>query len=462
MPLAACVSLSRRVLRWLVAPVLMLGVSPTVWAQPVVPRPAGAERAIDNPTGRITLRNALALALLQNSELATFAWEVRAREARAIQAGRPPNPVLDTLVEDLGGAARLIGGENAVQPQTTIQLGQLIELGGKRAARERLAELNRDLAAWDFEGVRIDVLTRVSTAYLDVLAGQQTVALAGRTRALAEQVQETVSTRVEAGVVSPIERTKSEVALAGARIDEQRARRALDADRLRLATLWGSDVAAFAGADGDLAIPPRVPAFDLLRQRVTQNPEVARWATEIAQRDAARAVQDAHRVPDVTVTAGYRRFTDIDSNAFLVGASIPLPLFDRNRAGVQEATDRAAKAREEQRAAQGRVTAMLADAYGRLASAHDEASALASGVLPGARSAFELVQEGYRLGRFGFLDVLDAQRTLVGAEGQYLRALIDWHKAVAQVERLIAMPLADAAAPPPPTCTDTPSRLSCQ
>jgi len=474
MSLAACVSLARRLVRWLGAPVVALSLGHTVWAQQVVPRPLGIDlpvyqaqpagdvRRVDNPEGRITLRDALSLALLQNPELASFAWETRAREARALQAGRRPNPVLGTLVEDLGGAAHVAGAESVVQPQTTIELSQLIELGGKRAARRKLADLARDLAAWDFEAARIDVLTRVSEAYLDVLADQQMAALAGRTRALAEQVHQIASTRVEAGVVSPIERTKAEVALAGARIDEQRARRTLDAGRTGLATLWGSDAAVFAGADGDLSIPPSIPPFAILQQHIAQNPEVARWTTEIAQRDAARAVTAAARVPDVTVTAGYRRFTEIDSNAFVIGASIPLPVFDRNRAGVQEASDRIAKAREEQRAARSRVTAMLAEAYGRLAGAHDEAAGLASNVLPGARSAFESIEEGYRLGRFGFLDVLDAQRTLVGAEGQYLRALSDWHKAAAQVERLIGVPLADAASQPPATCGDKPLGLSCQ
>ena len=58
-------------------------------------------------------------------------------------------------------------------------------------------------------------------------------------------------------------------------------------------------------------------------------------------------------------------------------------------------------------------------------------------MLPGARSAFDAVSEGYRLGRFGLLDVLDSQRTLFEARHEYLRAATDYHKAVVDVERLI-------------------------
>ena len=400
--------------------------------------------SVHNPTGRIRLRDALALALRQSPELANYGWEIRARASAAIQAGQPPNPVLDVFFEDLWASGREVEASRVAQPQATIQLSQRFELGGKRSARQTLAERDRDLAEWDFEAARIDVLTRVTSAFLDVVVTQRAVSLAEQTRALYEQVDQTVTARVEAGVVSPIERTKAGVALAMARIDEQRARRALAADRMALATLWGQQSALFESAEGDIEPPAVIPDFDTVVQYVVHNPDVARWATEIARRDAARALESARSVPDVTVSAGYRRLTDVDSNAVVIGASIPLPFLDRNRAGIQASAERVASAREEERAAKARVTTALASAYRELAAAHDEAAALASSVLPGARSAFGAIEEGYRLGRFGYLDVLDAQRTLVAAEVQHLRALSNVQKAVTQIERLTGVPFSGA------------------
>ena len=395
---------------------------------------ASASAPNENPRGRITLQDALRLALLQNPELAGLAWEVRAREARVLQAGRPLNPWIDAIAEDIGSGR--VG-----EPQTTIQLSQLIELGGKRAAREALAGVERDLAGWDREATRIDLLARVASAYVDVLAGQARLSVAERAEAVTAQVHATVNARVDAGVASPIEASRSAVALASARIDVQRARRVIEMDRVRLATLWGAESPAFDVVSGDLGATPALPAFDALRERVSENPEVGRWTAEIALRDAARAFEQARRVPDVTVSAGYRRFTSAGGNAWVAGASVPLPFFDRNRAGVQAADDRLAGARESQQAARLRVIAALAAAYGALASAHDEASALAADVLPAARSAFDAVEEGYRLGRFGFLDVLDAQRTLVGAEARQVDALTAVHRSVANIERLTGLPL---------------------
>ena len=76
--------------------------------------------------------------------------------------------------------------------------------------------------------------------------------------------------------------------------------------------------------------------------------------------------------------------------------------------------------------------------------------ALRSTVLPGSQQAFEAVSEGYRLGRFGFLDALESQRTLVTNGSQYLRALSDYYKAVANVERLIGAPLNESVGPSGP------------
>lgn len=410
-------------------------------------RPDGP--AFEDPTGSLTLRDAVALALLHSPDLAAFAWEVRAREARILQAGRPPNPVLGILAEDLGGRrAPRAGQAPLVQPQITLQLSQLIELGGKRTARQDLAALNRDLAAWDYETARIDVLTRVTRAFVAAVAAQQAQALATETLQVVEQTQQTVVARVSAGAVSPIEQTRADVALAAARVETARASRLMEASRSQLAALWGRGAARFSSVAGDLEVIPALPPLAELQDRLAANPVLARWAIEVAQRQAVVAVEQSRRTPDVSVTAGYRRFTDIDSNALLVGATISLPVFDRNRDGIAEADSRLAKAHEERRAAEMRVSTALAEAYRALSSAYGEVVALRTQVMPGSRQAFEAVSEGYRLGRFGYLDVLDAQRTLVTAGGQYLRALTEYHQAVAEVEQLTGTPLSGAAPVP--------------
>ena len=77
----------------------------------------------------------------------------------------------------------------------------------------------------------------------------------------------------------------------------------------------------------------------------------------------------------------------------------------------------------------------------RLQSSYKEASTLKDHILPEAQKAYNVINDGYLMGRFDFLDVLDAQRTLFEARGQYLRALTDFHIITAEIERLIAQDL---------------------
>ncbi|WP_160313191.1 TolC family protein, partial [Burkholderia cenocepacia] len=55
------------------------------------------------------------------------------------------------------------------------------------------------------------------------------------------------------------------------------------------------------------------------------------------------------------------------------------------------------------------------------------------------------MSRGYELGKFSFLDVLDAQRTLFQGQSQYVRALAGAHAARADIGRLVGTPLAAVA-----------------
>jgi len=107
------------------------------------------------PVGTLKLGEALSAALERNPELRAFSWEVRARVANALQEGLIPNPEIGLEVENFGGQGEARGFET---PETTLQLSQLIELGGKRSKRYQVASLETTLAEWDYETQRLNIL----------------------------------------------------------------------------------------------------------------------------------------------------------------------------------------------------------------------------------------------------------------------------------------------------------------
>jgi len=229
---------------------------------------------------------------------------------------------------------------------------------------------------------------------------------------LAEQSLNTVAARVQAGKVSPIEETRASAELSKAQIELERAKRSLDAARKRLSAALGSSVPVFETAVGQLDLDPDIPSSEQLVQNINKNPDVARWSAEIGQRRAALILERANRIPDPSVSIGVRRLRETEASALVAGISFPLPLFNRNSGAVSEAESRLSKAEEEQKAALLENTFSPGRGLPALSSAFVEATALKN-IHPGAGFRAYLMQcRRGTVWQFGYLDLLDAQRSL--------------------------------------------------
>src|SRR5919201_3003463 len=389
------------------------------------------------PGAELTLRRALALTLTQNPELAAFSWDVRSADARVLQAGLWPNPELGTQAEDIGGTKESAGVKRS---QTTLQLSQLLELGGKRGARVRQAAFERELTKLDYESKRLDVLKKTTQAFVDVLAGQERVRLAQENIDLVAGFLPDIKKRIEAGKASAIEQTRIDVAIASTRIELDQAKRTLLAARQHLAAQWGSATPDFGRAVGDLEAMKSVPNFSALSSTLVQNPELARWEPEKEKREATLRLQLADAVPNLTLSAGPRYIAETGEWTQVVGFTLPLPLWNRNEGAILQAQYQLAKLQDEKRSTVARLSTELTDAYQTVARTADEIRVLRDSVLPGAEKSVAAMQAGYQAGRFSYLDINEARQTLAAARLQYLQALGDYHKAVAEIEALTNRP----------------------
>ncbi len=386
------------------------------------------------PTGAIALRDVLALAISRNPELGVFPYELRAADARKLQAGLRPNPELEIEIEEFAGSGDRSGFDAA---ETTVRIGQSIELGGKRSKRTRVAQLDKELTEWDYESARLDVIREATRAFVEVLAAQHRVSLAQKVVELSQQAHSAVAQRVRAGSDSPVDELRAGVTLSTSRIELQKAEKALAAARNSLAAVWGGRTAAFAEVAGDLdEVSTPTPLADAVAA-IAANPDVARWETQERRQRAVLNLEKANAVPDVTLGGGVQRFEETDDSALVLGLAVPIPLFNRNQGGVREAAAELGKARKEYEAAQVRTLAALSEAVQSLAAAYDEVTILRADVLPKAEQAFAAVEDGYRQGKFDYLYVLDTQRTLFETQAGYLDAAEACHKARADVQRLI-------------------------
>ncbi|NIA15577.1 MAG: TolC family protein [Nitrospiraceae bacterium] len=447
--------------------------------------------------GNLSLRAAVEAALEGNPDLAAFAWDVRATDARVLQAGLRPNPELSLEIEDIRwrpgptqttktrslgiamptttptvswSADRERGARSGFsESEFTLSVSQVIELGGKRARRVALAKREKELVLWDYEAARADVITETARAFVGVLAAQERLVLQDELVVLAEAVARTTSLRVELGEAPPLEANRADVALTTTRVGQQQAALELAAAHARLAATWGSREVAFERAVGRLDELVAVPPVSELAQAIGANPDVARWTAEMAQRDARIALERSRRVPDPNVSLGFRStglaegrssgfsadtagaigwsrarsgYNSDRDNSLVVEFSIPIPIFDRNQGSIAEAEHMASKASAQRRGTELAVHTALVELREAAAAALVEAVALRDDALPMATDTFEKTQQGYRQGKFAYLNVLDAQRTLFELRTAYLDALSQYNNAVTGIERLTGAALA--------------------
>lgn len=375
----------------------------------------------------LTLSQAVRLALTHNPGLASARLELQAMEAAEMQAGARPNPELGVLVEDSRSSTRT----------TTLQWSQPIELGGKRSARLSAASRAREQAAVALLAKRAELRAAVSSGFFEVLGAQEQVRLAQASLELARNATGIAGRRLQAGKVPPLEQAKAQVAEAGARAELAQAQSEFLLARQRLASFWGQGKGSIEGVDGRAEALPALPSDQRVGELMSQAPAVRLAQLDIARRQALTEGERAKRVPNLNVTLGAKRDAELGRTQAVFGLSLPLPLLDNNQGSVLEALRREEQARESLASTTLQMQADVAQALERLRLTREQVQMLRAAVLPTAQAAYDAAVKGYELGKFAFLDVLDAQRTLVQLRQQVLRSTADAYRATAELDRLL-------------------------
>ncbi len=389
--------------------------------------PAHAQQA-----AALTLDDAIAAAIESDPGLQAANAGVDAAVGGLRQARVRPNPQLGVEVENFNGTGELRGFDGA---ETTFTLSQEVELGGRRRARIRVADLELHGAELDRVVRGLDLVRDVQVAYYDALAAQQLVEIERERVATAEALNASVARRVNAARDPLMAGARAEAALAEARIALARAEADALTARQQLASLTGL-AEGFTLVPADLALPEAVSHDHDLSEDI---PDVAR---ALAERERAAAAVRLERSlgyasPDLTI--GYRRFEDQDGDGALVaGFSIPLGVFNQNRGAVDRAQAEARRAELELEARRRVIAREFAMLQRAIDTDAEGIRRIEQEMIPQAERALALARDGYDRGAFSYLDVLDAQRALTDARQRRIDALRSYHTNEATLDRLTA------------------------
>ena len=391
---------------------------------------AASTTGLQAQTGGLSLTEALSKANAQSPAIEASEADVAVARGEAQQAGIGPNPEMSVEAENIAGSG-VFRGLRATE--YTVSIGQRLELGGKRDARKRAAMALTNIAEIEARMARVQLAADVRSAFTSALAAKKRLAFARRVVERNRELSRIAGILVEVGRDPPLRALRTSAALGEAEAALQGAIGEDYSARLALASLWGSSVP-----------PESVEDFWLNGNATNLDADMAESLPVIladARNAAATAItkrEHANSVPDLTLSGGFRRFAESRDNAFIVGASIEIPLRNRNRGNI-------AAARAGERAAEARRALTLLSvnrdyniARSQLQASQARVQTLQDATHPQAEEALRLARLGYRHGKFTLLDVLDAAAARDAAEMSLLDAKVARAQAVTTLLRLSA------------------------
>ncbi len=377
-----------------------------------------------------TLQDVLVIADAMNPQLAVERKNIDLATAAIWEAKLYPNPSFVFSLEDYKPK------DGFGSSKRTAGIAVPLVVSGRIGAATSLAEKDREMATVNFVWKRREILSGVKRAFAALLMSRRNLELTRETRDLAKSFHDVTNERFKAQAIPEMELLKAAVQLAKSESDVRLTERDLAVSLKALHSVMGNVEFPKEKFTGELYNRFTVPSFEVLRgQVVTLHPllEVATKSKEAAELNLSLARTE--RVPDVSFEI--RGGVDGEREGVLeAGFAIPLPLFNRNQARISSAEIRIRQAEDQIQVIRNDLTLRLTESYKNFTAAQDRVAVYRDEILPKAQKALDQTTEGYKQGKFSYLDVLDSQRTMAEARIAYAVSLGDLNFAGIELEKL--------------------------
>ena len=387
------------------------------------------------PLNRVSVDDAVQLALKQNPTLMAQQASLLSTKAGETTAALRPNPTMNFLAEQLRP------GQSQQDAQYTVSLGQPIELGGKRQRRIDSARAATQVAGHQLDDARRQVVLLVKSAFAAALIAREQLALAEANLKTLDDTERIQRLRAEKGDISELELLRIQVQRFTFARDAADAHQALASAKIALRTAAGTvNIADDFEVVGDLDFKEVSLDRPLLVRRALDNRPDLRAAE--ADRERARADHRLARANawwDITPQIEYQRIGPDDTIGF--GISFPLRIFDRNQGEIARTQAEITRVDAVREATALQVMAALDTDREAALIQRERVISLRDVYLPKATQARDTVEYAYRRGGQSLLDFLDAQRSYRETALAHLQALGAYLGAIYQLEADIGGPL---------------------
>lgn len=399
----------------------------------------GAAQATAPPVARLTMDEAVRLAIDRNQALRVQRLTIDVSKADEVTAGLRPNPNFSFTGSGipLFSPSQLNFGTFKDDVTYDAGLGYLFERGGKRAKRTTVAQDATDIAEKNVLDAERQLRFQTQQAFIAVLLAKSTQQLAQDNLKSFQQVVELNRQRMTSGdlaegdfLMVKLQQLQFETDLSAAEVGLVQA-------RASLRRLVGFDtVAEDVDVVGELAHHPYTVTLDDLRiAALASRPDLqaAQSNLKLTQDQAALARGD--RARDITGIADYTKTGP--SNTIGLGVSFDLPFFDRNQGNIAHADVVVRQAIEAEAGARFGVVTDVVSAFAAYQTSEKVVKLYESGYLDQSKQSLDIGTYAYQRGAASLLSLLDAERTYRSTQLAYRQALAAFLASVEQINFVV-------------------------
>ena len=398
------------------------------------PRPDTAPETV--PQEPANLDDLIEVAVKHHPDLRVAEARIQAARGKMVQAGLFPNPSFGPNFAQLGDSANRLGEPGA-------RLIQTIPTGHKLQLAKAAAAYGVEAADWQAVTKRYDVVTRVRSAYYELLTGLRERDTLIDIVAISEKALQAAERLEKAGAGNRPDVLRAKVELEQNKLKKEISERRVEAARQTLLTTLGRPTLALDRLTGNAADLEQTPPdyewktmLDCLRDTSSDLQE-ARALVVQAEKLVARA--EAQVKSDFTVSAIPFYESSARELRGEIHVTAPIPIFDRNQGNIHAAKADLARTHAEEHQRELLLTDRLTLAYQRYQAARQQTDSYHKTIAPQARESLKLVQTGYAAGdkKYDYTAVLQAQQVLFQVQLAHTQAMGEQWRSVVEIAGIL-------------------------
>jgi len=406
---------------------------------PAVPAPPPRADTSKPPAARISLDEAIRLALQHNHALLAARTTILQNQAQEITANLRPNPTLswDTQFIPLFQPNNFTANYFENQAQFDLGIGYLFERGKKRQHRLQAAKDQTAVTRAQVTDNERQLTFNVSQQFVNVLLAQSTLDLAQQDHDSFQKTVEISESRFKAGDMSEGDLLKIKLQLLQFQSDVLTARlskvQALSALRQQVGF---ESVPDSFDVEGELDYQPVHAGLDDLKALALRSrPDLQAAHLGVTAAQSQESLAEANGKRDLNVTFDYTHTAGVNSGAFFF--NIDLPIFDRNQGEIARTRYAITQFQELQSEAAQQVITDVVDAYEALHSNDQIIQLYRGGYVEQAQKSRDITEYAYKKGAASLLDFLDSERTYRANQLAYRQALASYMTALEQMRQAV-------------------------